>query len=92
MRRFGSAMISNTDSMAFIYPIAHMRVKAYMDPKNTGTYLAFRQCQRIELRLRGLPGTSSALLVSAFPWGSVRRPKWLSRFAMRAPRSIPAST
>jgi len=29
-RRFGSAMIPNTDSIAFIYSIEHMRVKAYL--------------------------------------------------------------
>jgi hypothetical protein len=28
-RRFGSAMISNTDSTLFIYSTTHMRVKAY---------------------------------------------------------------
>jgi hypothetical protein len=29
-RRFGSAMISNTDSMLFIYSTEHIRVKAYL--------------------------------------------------------------
>ena len=28
-RRFGSAMISNTDSTLLIYPMGHMLVKAY---------------------------------------------------------------
>ena len=30
-RRFGSAMISKTDSTLFIYPTEHMLVKAYKD-------------------------------------------------------------
>jgi hypothetical protein len=31
-RRFGSAMISNTDSTSLIYSTEHMRVKAYKGP------------------------------------------------------------
>src|SRR5438128_2340532 len=33
-RRFGSAMISNTDSTLFIYCTAHMPVKAYKEVRN----------------------------------------------------------
>src|SRR5580704_6042585 len=32
-RRFGSAMISNTDSMLFVYSTQHIRVKVYLGPR-----------------------------------------------------------
>ena len=38
-RRFGSAMISNTDSTLFLYFIGHMLVKAYI-VKEVGSFSA----------------------------------------------------
>src|SRR5260370_21227047 len=35
-RRFGSAMISNTDSMLLIYSITHIRVKVYLGSPGNG--------------------------------------------------------
>src|ERR1700687_986347 len=35
-RRFGSAMISNTDSMLFVYSTEHIRVKVYLDGQAAG--------------------------------------------------------
>ena len=46
-RRFGSAMISNTDSMLSVYAIKHIRVKAYLMVAEKGTL----QCQRKKIRL-----------------------------------------
>lgn len=34
-RRFGSAMISNTDSILFVYPRRHIRVKAYISNESS---------------------------------------------------------
>src|SRR5580698_11075100 len=34
-RRFGSAMISNTDSMLYIYATEHILVKVYLSPQAT---------------------------------------------------------
>ena len=39
-RRFGSAMISNTDSMLSVYAIKHIRVKAYLMVAEKGTLLS----------------------------------------------------
>ncbi len=39
-RRFGSAMISNTDSMLSVYAIKHIRVKAYLPVAEKGTLLS----------------------------------------------------
>src|SRR5713101_8114448 len=59
-RRFGSAMISNTDSMLFIYSTTHIRVKVYLgSPGNGFSRDAGMHCLmgfwRVEIRDLGAP-------------------------------------
>jgi hypothetical protein len=46
-RRFGSAMISNADSMVFVYSMEYMLVKAYTQGQTTVVFdrLEYRSCR-----------------------------------------------
>src|SRR5438874_7533710 len=45
-RRFGSAMISNTDSTLFVYPIENIRVKVYKEKESQHSDKPARPVQR----------------------------------------------
>ena len=46
-RRFGSAMISNTDSIRLIYPIRHMPVKVYNERRSRRAFLPIPKAVRL---------------------------------------------
>ncbi|MGB7730937.1 MAG: hypothetical protein WBL50_23125, partial [Candidatus Acidiferrum sp.] len=66
-RRFGSAMISNTDSMPLVYPREHIRVKAYKEPmQSSGRRVGMhRQVRLWRVRFEALRASGGAMGMNA---------------------------